>query len=51
MDPVEWASKHLVLRPWHTTFRTHAITNFSVPSTENASMPIVDQEPEGPPAP
>ncbi|MFI7300845.1 hypothetical protein [Streptomyces sp. NPDC050121] len=36
VDPVEWARKHTALRPWHTTFRTHSIKNFSVPepSTE-----------------
>lgn len=31
VDPVEWAKRHTTLRPWHTTFRTHSIKNFSVP--------------------
>lgn len=48
VDLVEWAKAHTRLRPWHTTFRTHRITNFSVAGTTNVSTPIVDLEPDAP---
>ncbi|MFI9565867.1 hypothetical protein [Streptomyces rishiriensis] len=38
-DPVQWATEHRRKYPHHVGFRTHSITNFSVPADESATSP------------